>query len=119
MEIWADLVCPWCYIGERRLASAIAGFAHGEETDVIWRSFQLDPDAPANSERSVAEILAEKYGVSLDQAEAMNARVSELAAGEGLTYRLDRAKYANTFDAHRLNHLAAAYRLQGDDYPTG
>jgi predicted DsbA family dithiol-disulfide isomerase len=114
VEIWADFVCPWCYLGKKRLNSALADFGHGSETDVVWRSFQLDPDAPAGTELTVSGILAKKYGVDLGQAEAMNARVSALAAQEGLEYRLDRARYANTFDAHRLNHLAASHRFQSE-----
>jgi predicted DsbA family dithiol-disulfide isomerase len=112
VEIWADLVCPWCYIGERRLSAALSAFAHGNDAEVIWRSFQLDPDAPQNPEQTVNEMLAKKYGVSMDQAEAMNVRVSELAARDGLEYHIDRAVYVNTFNAHRLNHFAAAHQLQ-------
>jgi predicted DsbA family dithiol-disulfide isomerase len=114
VEIWADLVCPWCYIGKRRLASALRGFAHGQETEVIWRSYQLDPDAPAIPTQSVNEMLANKYGVSLAEAAAKNAQVSELAARDGLEYHIDRARYTNSFSAHRLNHLAAAYKLQDE-----
>lgn len=114
VEIWADIVCPWCYIGKRRLASALAGFAHGPETEVIWRSYQLDPDAPAIPAQSVNEMLANKYGVSPAEAEAMNAQVSEIAARDGLEYHIDRARHTNSFNAHRLSHLAAAYKLQDE-----
>lgn len=114
LEIWADLVCPWCYIGERRLSLALAEFGHGAETEVIWRSFQLDPDAPESPEQTVNEMLAKKYGVSLDQAGAMNAQVTEIAARDGLEYHIDRARYVNTFKAHRLNHLAATHHKQSE-----
>ncbi len=112
VEIWADLVCPWCYIGERRLAAALSSFAHGDEVEVVWRSFQLDPDAPDTPERTVNEMLAEKYGVSLEEAAAMNDRVSAIAAADGLEYHIERTAYVNTFNAHRLNHLAAAHAVQ-------
>ena len=106
VEIWSDVVCPWCYIGKRRFESALQGFPHRDEVEVAWRSFQLDPSAPPQSPGNLADRLARKYGVSREQAEAMNARVVAQAAGEGLEYRLDIACPGNTFDAHRLLHLA-------------
>ena len=112
VEIWSDVACPWCYIGKRRFESALGQFAHQGEVEVTWRSFQLDPQAPTVPGKKVHEILAEKYGVSLAQAAAMNDRVSALAAGEGLEYHLDHTQYGNTFDAHRLVQLAAASGLQ-------
>lgn len=112
IEIWSDVVCPWCYIGKRRFESALARFAHRDEVTVIWRSFELDPNAPRQDARSLNAYLAQKYGVSLDEAAAMNQRVTDLAAAEGLDYHLDRAQHGNTFDAHRLIHLAAAHGQQ-------
>lgn len=112
VEIWSDVACPWCYIGKRRFEAAMADFAHRDRVEVTWRSYQLDPDAPRDSEKKVNEILAQKYGVSLSQAAAMNQRVSAIAAQEGLEYHLEEAKYSNTFDAHRLIHLAATHHLQ-------
>lgn len=112
VEIWADIVCPWCYIGKRRFESALARFRHRDRVDVVWRSFELDPYAPPQIEGTLDELLARKFGVSLAQAAAMNQRVTALAAREGLTYRLDRARYGNTFNAHRLIHLAAGKGLQ-------
>ena len=111
VEIWSDVVCPWCYIGKRRFETALAQFPHRDRVKVVWRSFQLDPSAPRRVEGSVADHLARKYGRTLEQAEEMNRRVTELAAAEGLSYRLDRAQLGNTFDAHRLIHLAAARGL--------
>jgi predicted DsbA family dithiol-disulfide isomerase len=108
VEIWSDVVCPWCYIGKRRFESALADFPHRDDIDVIYRSFELDPTAQTDAERSVTEMLAEKYGVSLAQATAMNARVTGIAAGEGLDYHLEKARHANTVKAHRLIHLAAS-----------
>jgi predicted DsbA family dithiol-disulfide isomerase len=112
VEIWSDVVCPWCYIGKRRFESALAQFEHRDDVEVIWRSYQLDPSAPRDSDRTVNEVLAGKYGVSVAQAAAMNAQVSDIAAEEGLDYHLETAKYSNTFDAHRLIHLATQHGLQ-------
>ena len=112
VEIWSDVVCPWCYIGKRRYESALAAFPHRDEVEVIYRSFELDPSAQVESGQSVTERLAEKYGVSLAQAAAMNARVTSMAAGEGLEYHLEKARHANTVKAHRLIHLAASKGLQ-------
>ncbi|HEV2457212.1 MAG TPA: DsbA family oxidoreductase [Ktedonobacterales bacterium] len=112
VEIWSDVVCPWCYIGKRRFESALSQFPRRDEVEVTWRSFQLDPSAARNPEQTVAERLAGKYGVSLAQAAAMNERVSRLAALECLDYHLDEARGGNTFDAHRLIHLAASHGLQ-------
>ena len=112
VEIWSDIVCPWCYIGKRRFESALSRFDHAEAVEVVWRSFELDPKAPAADDVDLVGHLAAKYGVSRDEARAMNAGVTEVAAAEGLAFRLDRARRGNTFDAHRLVHLAAASGLQ-------
>lgn len=112
VEIWSDVACPWCYIGKRRFEAALAHFEHRDEVKIVWRSFELAPDAPNTSEDTLNEMLAKKYGMSLQQAINANARVTSLAAAEGLDYHLDKARYGNTFDAHRLIHLAAEYNLQ-------
>jgi predicted DsbA family dithiol-disulfide isomerase len=112
VEIWSDVVCPWCYIGKRRFERALATFAHRDEVEVVWRSFELDPNAPATVDVDLIERLASKYGVSRAEAESMNARVTANAAEEGLDYRLDIARPGNTFDAHRMLHLAAARGVQ-------
>lgn len=114
IEIWSDVVCPWCYIGKRRFETALARFEHRDQVEVVWRSFELDPHAPRHSEGAQDEMLAKKYGVSLAQARAMIERVTRLAAQEGLEYHLDQAQRGNTFDAHRLIHLAAKQGLQGE-----
>lgn len=113
IEIWSDVVCPWCYIGKRRLESAIARFSHRDEIALTWRSFELNPESPRQDEVPVEEMLSEKYGMSRDEARKLNERVTSLAAAEGLEYHLDRVHGANSFDAHRLIHLAAAHGLQG------
>ena len=70
VEIWSDVVCPWCYIGKRRFEAALADFEHRDEVEVVWRSFELDPSAPAHRDEPPIEHLARKYGMSVDQAEA-------------------------------------------------
>lgn len=112
VEIWSDVVCPWCYVGKRRFESALDRFPHAADVEVLWRSFELDPKAPSSDDVDLVGHLATKYRVSRDEAQAMNDRVTGVAAGEGLAFRLDRARRGNTFDAHRLIHLAAASGLQ-------
>ncbi|ARF54743.1 DsbA family oxidoreductase [Streptomyces gilvosporeus] len=111
VEIWSDIACPWCYIGKARFEAGLAAFAQRESVEVVHRSFELDPAAPAATDVPVLDMLAAKYGVSRAQAEAMEARVAEAAAGEGLDYRSDRI-HGNTFDLHRLLHLAHAHGVQ-------
>lgn len=111
IEIWSDVICPWCYIGKRRFETALASFAHQESVQVIWRSFELDPKSPRLYPETLEEMLARKYGVSLQEAAAMNARVSALAKEIGLEYRLSQARPGNTLDAHRLLHFAASRQL--------
>ena len=93
IEIWSDVVCPWCYIGKRRFESALAAFAHADEVEVVWRSFQLDPTAPREATESIAAHLGSKYGGGADAGRQMIDRVTEVAAGEGLAfdYRRPRA----------------------------
>lgn len=114
VEIWSDVVCPWCYIGKRRFERALAQFGHAHEVEVVWRSFELDPDAPRVQTEPHAERLARKYGVSLAQVEAMNARLVGEAKKEGLDFHLAQSKGGNTFDAHRLIHLAAESGRAGE-----
>lgn len=112
VEIWSDIVCPWCYIGKRRFETALTRFAHSDQVEVVWRSFELDPNAPQQVTGTLSEMLSQKYGVSPERAAAMNAQVTTLAAREGLDYQLDHARPGNTFDAHRLIHLAADHNQQ-------
>lgn len=110
VEIWSDVVCPWCYIGKRRFESALARFPHRDQVDVEWKSFELDPDAPPTQDLrgTHAEQLSAKFGRPLDQIEEMLDRVTTTAAGEGLGFRFDLNRGGNSFDAHRLLHLAKA-----------
>lgn len=111
VEIWSDVICPWCYIGKRRFEQALAGFAHKESVSVTWRSFELDPQAPVRYPETLEQMLSRKYGVSPQEAAEMNARVTAVAKEIGLDYRLSAALPGNTFDAHRLLHFAAARGL--------
>lgn len=110
IEVWSDVVCPWCYIGKRRLESALAQVGR-PDAQVVWRAFQLDPSSPRPGEpghgQSVAEHLGQKYGGGTEAGLRMSAQMTEVAAQEGLDFRLDRAGRGNTVDAHRLLHLAA------------
>jgi len=112
VEIWSDVVCPWCYIGKRRFEAAMESFEHADEVTIMWRSFELDQEAPQESEGTAAERLAAKYGMSIDRAETLHGEMTERAAAEGLEFRFDLARGGNTFDAHRLIHLAATYGHQ-------
>ncbi|HYH35171.1 MAG TPA: DsbA family oxidoreductase [Nocardioides sp.] len=117
IEIWSDVVCPWCYIGKRRLERALADFPHADEVEVAWRSFQLDPSAPREATEGIAEHLGAKYGGGAGAGRQMIDRVSEVAAEEGLEFSYHDARRANTVDAHRLLHLASSEggpKLQGE-----
>lgn len=100
------MVCPWCYIGKRRFEAALARFEHADEVEVRWKSFELDPRAPFRRAGGMAEHLAAKYGMTVDDARARLADMDAMAAAEGLAYDLARTKGGNTRDAHRLIHLA-------------
>lgn len=106
IEVWSDFSCPFCYIGKRRLEKALEAFEHREEVQVVYRSFELDPEAPKDAELSIHELLAVKYGLSLLQAKESNQNVAAQAKAEGLDYHFDTAIPTNTFDAHRLSHYA-------------
>jgi predicted DsbA family dithiol-disulfide isomerase len=112
IEIWSDIACPWCYVGKRRFEAALAQFEHRDEVTVRWRSFELDPQAPHEREGDRAKHLADKYGMSVEQAHAAEHQMTETAAGEGLEFRFDIARAGNTFDGHRIVHLAAEHGLQ-------
>jgi predicted DsbA family dithiol-disulfide isomerase len=111
VEIWSDVVCPWCYVGKRQFEQALSRFAHADQVELQWRSFELDPRSPARVGLPMSEILQRKYGMTAEQAEQANQRMTALAAELGLEYHLDAVQAGNTFDAHRLVHLAARHGL--------
>jgi len=112
IEVWADVVCPWCYIGRRRLEKAIAQFDDPGSVEVTYRSFELDPGAPVHSDLTLDQLLAAKYGLSEAEAHAMNERVATTAAAEGLEFHLELARPTNSLDAHRLLQLATIRHLR-------
>lgn len=111
IEIWSDIACPFCYIGRRHLELALDKLPFKDDVTIEWRSFQLDPSAPADGQQKAVEMLATKYGMSPAEAAANQAQVSERAAEVGLEMRADGGFVTNTRDAHRLTHLAAEHGL--------
>ncbi|WPZ10058.1 DsbA family oxidoreductase [Roseivirga spongicola] len=114
IEIWSDVMCPFCYIGKRHLEAALEDFPQKDEVEIVWKSFQLNPDMPESSEENVYEYLAKAKGISLEQSKQMHERVEEMAANAGLDYNFDIAKVANSFKAHRVLQLAKRKNL-GDE----
>ena len=114
VEIWSDVVCPWCYIGKRRLETALEKFPHRDQVEVVWRSFQLDPSVPEGETHPTLPALAAKYGTSEDAMRANMAQVEQVAAGEGLEYDLADGVSGNTLRAHELLHLAAEHGLRNE-----
>ncbi|WP_160686631.1 DsbA family oxidoreductase [Clostridium sp. C2-6-12] len=106
IEVWSDFVCPFCYIGKRRLEMALNDFEHKEEVELVVKSFELDPKSKKKFDESIHEIIAKKYGISVEQAKASNDQISAQAKEIGLNYNFDDIKPTNTFDAHRLSHYA-------------
>ncbi|WP_438000015.1 DsbA family oxidoreductase [Sorangium sp. So ce185] len=115
VDVWSDIACPWCYVGKRRLEAALARFPHRDAVEVVWRAFELDPAAKRvlGAEVSYAERLARKYGASVAKAEAMIRQMTEVAAADGLDFHFEKVRPGNTFDAHRVLHLAAERGAQG------
>ena len=107
LDLWADVVCPFCSLGRHQLADALTRFAHAESVVIVHHAFELDPTAPRVPERSAPEMLAEKYAISLEQVAEMHARLEAQASTHGLAWSLATTRPANTFDAHRLVALAA------------
>src|SRR5690606_25816142 len=106
VDIWSDIMCPFCYIGKRRFDDALSQFEHKEEVKVTWHSFQLDPSIKPQPGKSAVDYLAERKGQSREWSMHMHENVTQMAKEAGLTYNFDKAVVANSFDAHRLIHLA-------------
>lgn len=116
VEIWSDVMCPFCYIGKRHLEEALQDFDQKDEIEIIWKSFQLNPDLPevADTDKSVYQYLAEAKGMSYEQSVEMHRNVVEMAKKAGLDYNFDDAVVANSFKSHRLLQIAKEKGL-GDD----
>ncbi len=112
IEIWSDFICPFCYIGKRKFEIALEKFPHREHVNVTWRSFELSPGVTPEPGQNVYDYLAGRKGQSREWAVQAHAHVTQLAKAVGLEYNFDKAVVANTFDAHRLSHLAAQHGVQ-------
>lgn len=112
IEIWSDIMCPFCYVGKRRLETALAQFPHRQEMDIVWRSFELDPAMQTKPGQNIHEFLAERKGVSLAQGRQMNEHMGQIAREVGLHFDFDNMVPVNTFLAHRFIHLAAKHGQQ-------
>ena len=108
IDIWSDIVCPWCYVGKRRLERALAGFEHRDDVEVTYRSFLLDPGAPETATETTAQALARRYGGGEEQVRRMMGQVRAQAAEEGLRLRLEDTLHVGTRHGHRLLHAALA-----------
>lgn len=111
IDIWSDIVCPFCYLGKRRLEAAIADFEHRDDLEITWHSFELDRNAPAVSDEDIVDRVAAKYGTSREDAIAQHEWISREAAGLGIEFNWQRVRHGNSFDAHRVVHLAAEQGL--------
>jgi predicted DsbA family dithiol-disulfide isomerase len=111
VEIWSDVMCPFCYIGKRRFEEALEQFEHKDQFEIEWKSFQLNPDMKTDTNINISRYLADAKGWTLDYAQQMNNHVTQMATEVGLTYDFDRAVVANSFKAHRFSHLAKKHHL--------
>jgi predicted DsbA family dithiol-disulfide isomerase len=104
VDIWSDVICPWCYVGKARFEKALDSFAHRDEVEVVYHAFELDPSSPRGQRESNLAMLSRKFGKSPDEALAMDGQVGSLARAEGLSFESGRP-VGNTFDIHRVIHL--------------
>src|SRR5882672_6228154 len=114
VEIWSDVMCPFCYIGKRHFETALQQFPQHKDIEVVWKSFQLNPTMKTEPGKSINEYLAENKGWTLDYARQANDYVTKMARETGLVYNMDKAVVANTFDAHRLLQLAKKKGKDGE-----
>jgi predicted DsbA family dithiol-disulfide isomerase len=106
IEIWSDVMCPFCYIGKRRFEKVLDAFPNKDQIVVEWKSFLLNPNLETQPEKNSSQYLAEHKGISIEEARSMNDQVTAMAAEEGLNYKMDQALVANSFMAHRMTHFA-------------
>lgn len=114
IEIWSDIMCPFCYIGKRRFEAALEQFSHKDKVEVEWKSFLLSPDVETDPSKNMNQFLAEHKGISVEEARQMHAYVTDMAAKSGLQYNFDIAIPANSFNAHRFLHFAKQYGKQDE-----
>lgn len=114
VEIWSDVMCPFCYIGKRKFEAALDKFPDKEKVELEWKSFQLAPDLKTQPGKSIHQFLSEHKGITVEHAEGMNDHVTQLAKQVGLVYNFDRSVVANSFDAHRFTHFAKKFDKQGE-----
>lgn len=108
IDVWSDVICPWCWLGNARLDKALAAFAHAGEVSVVFRSFELDARSSKDLDIPTNDMLAKKYGFGPAQIDAMHERLHGLGMADGIEFRFERARTSNTFEAHQLIHLAGA-----------
>jgi predicted DsbA family dithiol-disulfide isomerase len=113
VEIWSDIMCPFCYIGKRKFEQALSQFEGKDEVEIIWKSYQLSPQLVTDTSTNINEYLSVHKGITLEQAQQMNAQVSQMAKQVELEYNLDKSVVANSFDAHRFSHYALSKGKQG------
>lgn len=107
IDIWSDVVCPFCYLGKKRFEAALDTWPHADQVEVVWHSFELDPAAPRETEGTLADNIAKKYSTSIEQSEAAQAAIAEQFGAAGSTFNWQIAKPGNTLGAHRAIHLGA------------
>lgn len=112
VEIWSDIMCPFCYIGKRKFETALSQFSHASDVEIVWKSFLLSPDMKTAPEKNIHQFLSEHKDISIEQARNLNNQVALSARQNGLVYNLDKTIPANSFNAHRLSHLAKQHGLQ-------
>jgi predicted DsbA family dithiol-disulfide isomerase len=114
IDIWSDIVCPFCYIGKRHLELALDGFEHADDVEIVWHSYELDPTIEAVPDGTLVEKIAAKYGMTPEQSQRSQEDIAARAAEVGLEFNWREARFGNTFDAHRLVHLAAQHGRAGE-----
>lgn len=114
VEIWSDVMCPFCYIGKRKFEAALAQFPHKDKVELVWKSFQLAPELKTQPDKNVHQFLSEHKGISVEQAKGMNDYVTQLASEVGLVYNFDKSIVANSLNAHRFTHFAKRYNKQNE-----
>jgi predicted DsbA family dithiol-disulfide isomerase len=112
IEVWSDVVCPWCWLGNARLKKAVAAFEHRDEVEVVFRSFELDPKRPKDLDIPTTDVLVRKFGMPRAQIDALHGRLRAWGAADGIDFQFDKVRTSNTFEAHELTHLARVRGVQ-------